>query len=253
MPEEVFDPLEAEPIARKKMVMFYLIDTSSSMDGSKIGIVNQVMEELVPEVRNLGNADSDIYFAVMSFNSDCSWITPEPQSVETFQWNRLTATGMTSMGEAFRELNSKMSRHAFLSAPHLSLSPVIFLLSDGEPTDNAEDPLKALKENRWFKNSLKVAVGAGDFNDEILVKFTGNRELVLKATNGKDLAELIRFATITSSTIGSRSMGFGAGGSVKQDSAELREQAFIDMKKDTFGDDGGSPTVDDLDMDDSGW
>ena len=43
MSDEVFDPLEAEPIARKRLVLFYLIDTSGSMDGDKIGIVNEVM------------------------------------------------------------------------------------------------------------------------------------------------------------------------------------------------------------------
>jgi uncharacterized protein YegL len=250
MADEVFDPLEAEPIARKKLVLFYLIDVSGSMEGDKIGVVNQVMEEVIPEIRNVGGADSDIYLAVLKFGMETEWMYSEPQSIETFSWSRLDAGGMTPMGEAFRELNRKMSRGSFLSAPHLSFAPVVFMLTDGYPTDDAEGGLRELKENKWFRSSLKIALGVGDFDESILCQFTGNPELVLKTATGKDLARLIRFAAISSSTIGSRSMGYGAGDSISEDSSELKEKAFIQMKKDALGEE---PTIDDLDMDDSGW
>ncbi len=252
MAGEVFDPLEAEPIARKKLVLFYLIDVSGSMAGEKIGIVNQVMEEVIPEIRNVGGADSDIYLAVMTFGSDSNWMYPEPVSLETFQWSRLSANGMTAMGDAFEELNKKMSREAFLDAPHLLFSPVIFMLTDGYPTDDAPGGLAKLKNNKWFRSSLKIALGVGEFDRPVLESFTGNPELVLESATGKDLAQLIRFATITSSTIGSRSMGFGNASNITEESSALKEKAFIDMKKDAFGD-NGCPDVKDLDMDDSGW
>ncbi len=252
MTGEAFDPLEAEPIARKRLVLFYLIDVSGSMDGQKIGVVNQVMEEVIPEIRNVGGADSDIQLAVLTFSSGTSWMYPQPSSIETFQWSRLSANGMTAMGEAFLELDNKMSRSAFLSAPHLSFAPVVFLLTDGYPTDDTLGALEKLKLNRWFKSSLKVALGIGDFDRDILEAFTGNPELVLSTATGKNLAQLIRFATISSSTIGSRSMGYGSGGADSEDSSALKEKAFIDMKKDAFGDEQ-NPTVDDIDMDDSGW
>ena len=70
MADEVFDPLEAEPIARKKLVLFYLIDVSGSMEGDKIGVVNQVMEEVIPEIRNVGGADSNIYLAILKFGME---------------------------------------------------------------------------------------------------------------------------------------------------------------------------------------
>ena len=43
-PVNPFD--DAEEIAKKSMVLFFLIDCSGSMGGSKIGTVNSVMEEL---------------------------------------------------------------------------------------------------------------------------------------------------------------------------------------------------------------
>ncbi len=250
MADDVFDPLDAEPIARKRLVLFYLIDVSGSMSGSKIGIVNQVMEEVIPEIRNTGGADSDIQLAVLTFSDGCGWMYQEPVPVETFQWSRLSAGGMTSMGEAFEELNSKMSRSAFLSAPHLSFAPVVFLMTDGYPTDDTSAGLKALKENRWFRSSLKIALGIGDFDRDVLLEFTGNPELVLQASTGKQLAQLIRFATVTSSTVGSRSIGYGDSDADTEESSRLKEKAFVDMKNDTFGPEG---TLSDIDMSDSGW
>ena len=47
-PVNPFD--DAEEIAKKSMVLFFLIDCSGSMGGSKIGTVNSVMEELIPEM-----------------------------------------------------------------------------------------------------------------------------------------------------------------------------------------------------------
>ncbi|MBR4504144.1 MAG: VWA domain-containing protein [Candidatus Methanomethylophilaceae archaeon] len=246
MGEELFDPLDAEPIARKRLVLFYLVDVSGSMRGEKIGIVNQVMEEVIPELRNIGGADSDIHLAVITFGEGCQWMYSEPVSVETFRWERLSADGMTPMGAAFRELNSKMSRSAFLSAPHLSFAPVVFMLTDGYPTDDYASGLEALKGNKWFRSSLKIALGIGEaFDSEVLESFTGNPELVLKATNGKRLAEAIRFASVTSSAVGSRSIGFDPSGEMSEESCRLKEQAFIDMKNDALGDEDEES--------DSGW
>ena len=247
MSDEVFDPLEAEPIARKRLVLFYLIDTSGSMMGDKIGIVNEVMEEVLPELRNIGGADSDIQLAVLTFGTGCSWMYSAPQSLESFKWSRISAEGMTPMGEAFMELNKKMSRDAFLAAPHLSFAPVVFLLTDGYPTDDAYGGLDALKGNKWFRSSLRIALGIGDYDRQILDAFTGNSELVLSTVTGKNLAQLIRFATISSSTIGSRSIGIDSGDALTDESNAMKQKAFIEMKKDQLGD------SDDDDMDDSGW
>ena len=57
-PVNPFD--DAEEIAKKSMVLFFLIDCSGSMGGSKIGTVNSVMEELIPEIKGIGGADADI-------------------------------------------------------------------------------------------------------------------------------------------------------------------------------------------------
>ena len=243
------DILNSEPASRKNLVIFYLIDTSGSMSGSKIGIVNNTMDEVIPEIRNIGGSDSDIKIAVLQFDSNLKWMDSEPQSVETFNWKSLNAYGLTSMGAAFKELNQKMSRNAFLKSPGLSFAPVIILLSDGEPTDDYEKGLEELKNNTWFKYSLKVAIAIGsDANKDILEEFTDNSELVLESANGKQLADMLKFVSVTSSQIGSQSTGFETNGSpITPDQADSQKtDALANAVAKKFGGvDPSTITIDD--------
>lgn len=57
----------------------------------------------------------------------------------------LSANGITDLGMAFEELTSMLSRKKFLKSPSLSYAPVIFLMTDGYPTDNYKKGLEKLK------------------------------------------------------------------------------------------------------------
>jgi len=111
------------------------------------------------------------------------------------------------MGEAFRELSIRMSRNSFLNSPSLSFAPVIFLMTDGYPSDDYKEGLKTLKGNSWYKFGLKAALGIGnEANDDMLAEFTGSKDTVVHAYSGSQLAQMIKIIAVTSSQIGSKSM-----------------------------------------------
>jgi len=201
------DPLSATGVSKKSLVIFFLIDTSGSMKGTKMGELNTVMEELIPEIRRVGEADTDVKVAVLTFANSVMWMYSEPISIEDFEWTRLRADGVTSMGEAFRELSIRMSRNSFLSSPSLSFAPVIFLMTDGYPSDDYKAGLQALQKNSWYKFGLKAALGIGkEANDDMLAEFTGTKDTVVHAYSGGQLAQMIKVIAVTSSQIGSKSM-----------------------------------------------
>ena len=163
IPVNPFD--DAEEIAKKSMVLFFLIDCSGSMGGSKIGTVNSVMEELIPEIQGIGGADADIKIAVLKFSGGSEWMYSEPISVDQFEWKPLDAENVTDLGSAFSELSGKLSRNSFMSSPSLSFAPVMILMSDGYPTDNFEKGLEELRKNRWYTAGIKAAVAIGEDAD----------------------------------------------------------------------------------------
>lgn len=210
---------ETEAINRRVMTMFFLVDASGSMTGAKMGAVNSAIEEMIPDLRDLSesNADAEIKLAVLKFSTDCEWATPAPVSLERFgDWEPLEADGLTALGTACTELCSKLSQKTGYmtrdASPFGYYAPVIILLSDGGPTDDFENGLSKLKENKWYKSALKIAIAIGsDADNDVLVKFTGNKELVIPVNNSSTLKKLIRFAAVTSSQIASTSSAVSSG------------------------------------------
>lgn len=153
---------EITPSPRRVMTLFYIIDISESMSGSRIGTANGAMEEcrdLLKEIAK-ANDDAEIKVAVMPFASGCYWITSSNEAINLVDWNweDLQAGGITDFGAALIELDKKLSCKAFLNSQTGAYAPVIFLFSDGGPTDNWEKGLKQIKENNWFKHAIKIAI-----------------------------------------------------------------------------------------------
>jgi uncharacterized protein YegL len=153
------------------------------------------------------NADARIKVAALEFSDGNRWINPEPLEAENFQWVYLDACGSTNLGAALRELNDKLSTRAFMREATGSFAPALFLLSDGEPTDDFDGGLEELKKNNWFKQAIKVAVAIGDdANQDTLAKFTGSKESVLEVHNAKMLKKMIRFVSVRASQVASSSV-----------------------------------------------
>lgn len=206
----MFDDIDG--IVKRQMVLFFVVDTSGSMQGTKIGAVNTAIREVLPELKDAGGSDIDLKVACLTFSSGCQWMYSTPIASDSFQWTNVDADGVTDLGAACRELNEKLSKNGFLKAPSGSVAPVIFLLSDGEPTDDFESGINLLQQNNWFKHGIKVAVAIGDdANKDVLAKFTGNIEAVITVHTPEALRKWIRKVSITSSQIGSRSQPVSDG------------------------------------------
>ena len=237
---------EITPSPRKVMTLFYLVDTSGSMSGSRIGTVNAAMEECIPLLKDVAaaNDDAEIRVAIMQFSSGCSWITPAsgPVGLDDIIWNDLQAGGMTEFGGALTELDKKLSRNEFLNSQTGAYAPVILLLSDGGPTDNWEKALDNLKQNNWFKHAIKIASGS---DKSVLAQFTGNSEAILDAKDTATLKKMIHKVSVRASEFQSHSkQSADTVTSSEQDSADIVNAVVNDVEQDN-----GTP----VSSDDNDW
>lgn len=202
---------EITPAPRRIMTLFYLIDSSGSMKGTKIGTVNAAMEECIPLLREVAQAndDADIKVAIMQFSSGFEWITPQngPADLEQLtNWRDLTAQGLTDLGAALTELDKRLSRSEFLSSQTGAYAPVIILLSDGAPTDDWKGALTRIKQNNWFKHAIKIAIDIESGSDrDVLTEFTGNSEAILDAKDKSTLKNMIHKVSVRASEFQSHS------------------------------------------------
>lgn len=186
------------PVPKRQMIVFLMIDTSSSMEGAKAGVVNDVIDHLLPILGEIAdqNPDAEIRVAALEFSTGTRWLYDEPKVINDFIWQGMSTEGSTSLGEACQELNKKLShtdKGRFLTSRWGGFIPVFILLSGSTPTDDFEAGLKVLQTNRWFKNAIKVAIPIGDdANMDILKRFTGNEESIITVANIEALRKMIR-------------------------------------------------------------
>ncbi len=220
------------PAVRKVMTLFYVIDTSGSMQGSKIGQVESALEEVMQSLQEIsdGSDDAEIKIAVLEFSTGASWITPEPVSPEGYRFKSFEACGVTDLGAACKELDKKLSRNEFLQTSAGAYPPVILLFSDGCPTDNWESGLTALQSNNWFKRSIKIAFAIGEDADKsILARFSGSSETVLDVKNKDQLRLMIEKASVITSVFASHSSSVEA----ETDPVEISKQLADEVQTQT--------------------
>ncbi len=243
---------------RKELHVFYVLDTSGSMEGAKISALNHAMEECTEALKTLArnNGDAKMKIAVLEFNSGCNWITSNgPEDLEEdFEYEYLKAGGLTDIGAALTELNSKLSRHAFLNSMTGALMPVIIFMTDGNATDDYQKALQEIRKNRWFARGTKIGFAIGDDPDyKMLASVVGNSEAVIRTTDLELFKRLMRFVSVTASMLVSQSattQAVNTGGDIiKQAKKELDLPSNATVKLDQSEYDPEP----EWDEEDSGW
>lgn len=231
----MLDKKLGEGIARQELNLLFVIDNSGSMEGEKIGAVNNAIRDvmsIMPEIQE-DTSDALIKISALVFSDKAKWVYSEPQTVENFKWKDLSIEGGTDLSNAYDELAKFLrKKEKGGKMPDLGgVAPIIILMTDGMPTSyDWEDHLKDLKKKGWFKVALKYALAIGIDSDEamdVLTKFTGNSETVLKVYTAEALRKVIKVIAITASKIKSNS----SSSSNSQGAVNTNEIAKEDIKE----------------------
>ena len=197
-------------IVKKVLPIIYAIDTSGSMSADRIATVNEAMHECEDILREKAgeSPDAEIKIGALKFSSGAQWVTKSGLvSLEDFYWNDVQAGGVTDLGAALKELESKLSRSAFLVSETGFCLPVIIFMSDGGPNDDWQKALKnANASNKWFQRARKIAIAIGDDADkDVLKELVGNIEAVVQANDLETLKSLIVEVSASASMLAGQS------------------------------------------------
>ena len=217
MSNEKFDL--GEGIARQELNVIFVIDNSGSMEGEKIGAVNNAIRDvmsIMPDIQD-DTGDATIKISAMTFSDDAQWVYDEPKTVEEFKWRDIGTDGSTDLSAAYDELSKYLcKRESGGQMPDIGgVAPIIILMTDGMPTSyDWEEHLASLKKKGWFKVALKYAIAIEVNTDEardVLSKFTGNPETVLTVYTAEALRRVIKVIAVTASKVKSTSANVGSG------------------------------------------
>ena len=234
------DRMLGEGIARQELNVLFVIDNSGSMDGEKLGAVNNAIRDvmsIMPEIQE-DTADAVIKISALKFSDDAKWIYSEPKTVSDFKWKDLASEGGTDLSAAYDELAKWLTKkERGGQMPDIGgVAPIIILMTDGLPTSyDWEQHLNSLKRKGWFKVALKYALAIGIDSDEamnVLTKFTGNPETVLKVYTAEALRKVIKVIAVTASKVKSNSSSTGFGASNGASNNEIAQNEIAEKLED---------------------
>jgi len=148
-----------------------LLDTSYSMrlDGA-IQELNKGIAILKQELERDEVASLRVEVAIVTFGGDKPQLVSDFATVDEFKPPQLTANGSTPMGQAIElALDKVEERKQIIRNANLGLyRPWVFLITDGEPTDNWENAAQRVRSGDANKKFAFFAVGVRNANMEIL-------------------------------------------------------------------------------------
>lgn len=148
---------------------YFIVDTSASMSGRKIGAVNDAINNIIHRLKRFV-ASKDIQFKIilLSFADKPKWSNIIPIEIKTFSFMDLSADGEASnLGKALETLSEKLERQVETDINKGSSTTIIFF-SDGLITDEIDKPINRLNSMSVYVNANRIAVA---FDDEISKDF----------------------------------------------------------------------------------
>ncbi len=143
----------------RRLPVYLLLDTSGSMIGEPIEALRTGVQNLISTLRKDPYALETAYISVITFSDKAEQIVPLTE-LSQFQSPQLNAGGITEMGAALSLLASCIDKEVTKTTADTKgdWKPVIFLMTDGQPTDNVNTGMDALRK---VKYGTFVACAAG--------------------------------------------------------------------------------------------
>jgi uncharacterized protein YegL len=195
-PEE-FTVSEARPLP-----VILLLDSSGSMEGDKISILNAAVREMLQSFAGEDDISASIHVGVIQFGRTVGWHQPLLPVEEVIdQWNDLEASGKTPLGQALTLLQESLDDRSVISSR--AYRPTIVLVSDGKPTDDWGGSMAELLASPRASKAARFAMGIGaDADSVVLSQFidTASGSRVFEAHEAGRIQKFFRFVTMSVTT-----------------------------------------------------
>lgn len=177
----------------RRLPVFLLLDTSGSMSGEPIEQVKNGVQMLVSALRQDPYALETAYLSVITFGSTAIEAVPLTE-LTVFQVPSLTASGATSLGEA-------LTLVADVAASQLAKTttsskgdwkPMVFLMTDGAPTDDWEKGLARFQQEKW---GIVVACAVNKGEIKVLQKIAGDAVVRLDTSDSSAMSKFFKWVS----------------------------------------------------------
>ena len=191
----------------RRLPVYLVLDTSGSMSGEPIQAVENGMQMLVSALRQDPQALESAFLSVITFDSNVNQVVPLTE-LASFQMPPLNAGGSTELGAALTLVSNCAKSEVAKSTPDKKgdWRPLVFLMTDGSPTDKWQKGLADFQSSRW---GMVVCCAAGQGADTSVLKQISPECVVqLDTADSKSLAAFFKWVS-ASVSVSSKSVNEG--------------------------------------------
>jgi uncharacterized protein YegL len=122
----------------RRLPVYFLLDTSGSMNGEPIQALNNAMSGMVNNLRSDPQASESLWISIITFDRDVNEVSPLTE-LPTFQLPEIICppSGPTNTGKALELLYQKVTNEVRKGTPNQKgdWRPLLFIFTDGKPSD----------------------------------------------------------------------------------------------------------------------
>ncbi len=181
----------------RRLPIFFLVDVSESMVGENLYHLEEGLRTLVSTLRRDPYALETAFLSVIIFAGRARTLTPLTELI-AFYPPELPVGGGTALGAALLHLMDEIDRSVVTTTAERKgdWKPIVFLLTDGHPTDN---PTAALQRwNRRYRHRVHlVALSIGGGADHTLLKQLTDEVVVFNDTAPDAFARFIQWLSLS--------------------------------------------------------
>jgi len=177
----------------RRLPVFLLLDTSGSMNGEPIEQVKNGVQMLVSALRQDPYALETAYLGVITFDSTAREAVPLTE-LAAFQVPAISASGSTSLGEALK-LVAEVAANSLsktTSSTKGDWKPMVFIMTDGAPTDDWEQGLKRFQMEKW---GIVVACAVNGGDTATLQRIAGDAVVKLDTSDSSAMSKFFKWVS----------------------------------------------------------
>jgi uncharacterized protein YegL len=202
----------------RRLPVYLLLDTSGSMSGEPIEQVKNGMQMLVSSLRQNPHALEVAYLAVITFDSTAKEVVPLTE-LTAFQVPPISATGGTALGAALTLVadSAKANVTKTTAEKKGDWRPLVFIMTDGQPTDDEAEWKKGLARFKQEKWGVVVGCAVNNADVKVLKEIAGEERVVKLDT--ADSGSMAAFFQWVSASVSVSSQLVDKGGAGPSDDA----------------------------------
>lgn len=179
----------------RRLPIYFLIDVSESMVGDQIQLVEDGMATIIKAIKQDPHAIETVWVSIIVFAGQAKTLVPL-QEIVSFYPPKFPIGGGTSLSKGLGHLMFELRKNTVKTTFEQKgdWKPIVFLFTDGVPTDDSKTVIAEWKQN-WAKTANLVAISFGEETDTKILGELTEDVLHFKNSTEEDYKKFFKWVT----------------------------------------------------------